>query len=102
MPNDKVIKSLDGESYKYLGALEADIVMVNKMKEKLKNEYYRRVRKVLDTKLNRGNVFKANNTWAVSVGGEIFCSILRVVKTSTRGEWQENEKVANYAQWIPA
>ena len=33
--------------------------------------------------------------------GEVFCSILREVKTSTREDWYENEKVANYAQWIP-
>ena len=33
----------------------------------MKKEYYRRVRKVLETKLNSGNVFKAINTWAVSV-----------------------------------
>ena len=33
LPNDKVIKSLEeGESYKYLGVLEADGVMVNEMK----------------------------------------------------------------------
>ena len=42
--------------------------MVNEMKDKVKKEYYRRVWKVLDTKLNSGNVFKAINTWAVSVG----------------------------------
>ena len=68
LPNDKVIKSLEeGESYKYLGVLEADEVMVNEMKDKVKNECYRRVRKVLETKLNSGNVFKTINTRAVSV-----------------------------------
>ena len=66
--NDKVIKSLEeGESYKCLGVLEADEVMVNEMKDKVKKEYFRRVRKVLETKLKSGNVFKAINTWAVSV-----------------------------------
>ena len=49
----KVIKSLEGESYKYLGVL--------------KEKCYRRVRKVLETKLNRRNVLKAINTWAISV-----------------------------------
>ena len=68
LPNDKVIKSLEeGESYKNLDVLEADKVMVNEMKDKVKKEYYRRVKKVLETKLNSGNVFKAINTWAVSV-----------------------------------
>ena len=42
--------------------LEADEVMVNEMKDKVKKEYYRRVRKVLETKLNSGNAFKAINT----------------------------------------
>ena len=53
------------------------------------------MRKVLETKLNSGNVFKGINTWAVS--GEIFyCSISRVfLKTSTGGVWHENKKVAN-------
>ena len=49
----KVIKSLEGESYKYLGVL--------------KEKCYRRVRKVLETKLNRRNLLKAINTWAISV-----------------------------------
>ena len=40
LPNDKVIKSLeDKESYKYLGVLEADEVMVNEMKDKVKKEH---------------------------------------------------------------
>ena len=68
LPNDKVIKSPEeGESYKYLGVLEADEVIVNEMMDKVKKEYYGRVRKVLETKLNSGNVFNAINTCAVSV-----------------------------------
>ena len=46
---------------------EADKVMVNEMKDKVKKDYYRRVRKMLETKLNSGDVFNAINTWAVSV-----------------------------------
>ena len=56
----------EGVSYKYLGVLEADEV-INEMKDKAKKEHYRRVRKVLETKLNSENVFKAINCWAVSV-----------------------------------
>ena len=47
--------------------LEADEVMVNEMKGKVKKEYYRKVKKVCGTKLNSGNVFKPINTWTVSV-----------------------------------
>ena len=37
LPNEKVIKLLEErESYKYLGLLEADEVMVNKIKDKVK------------------------------------------------------------------
>ena len=51
LPNEKVIKSLEkGKSYNYLGVLEADEVMVNEMKDKVKKEYHRRVKKVLETK----------------------------------------------------
>ena len=52
LPNDKVIKSLEeGESYKYFGVLEANEVVVNEMKVEVKEEYNRRVRKMLETKL---------------------------------------------------
>ena len=37
------------------------------MKGKVKKEYCRRVRKVLETKLSIGNVFKAIKIWEVSV-----------------------------------
>ena len=33
-----------------------------------------------------------------NISGEIFCNILSVVNTSTRGDGQKNKKVANYAQ----
>ena len=80
LPNDKVIKSPEGgESYNYLAVLEADEVMVNETKDKVKKEYSRRVRKVLETKLNSEKVFKVINTWAVSVGGysEAFLGLSR-------------------------
>ena len=32
------------------------------MKEKVKTEYYRRVRKTLETKLNGGNIITGTNT----------------------------------------
>ena len=75
---------LIGESHKYLGVAEAADV-VNEMKDKVKKEYHRRVRKVLETKLNSGNVFKAINNLG-SISGEVLYSILTVVKTSTRGD----------------
>ena len=68
LPDAIKIKSLDeGESYKYLGVLEDDRIKHQEMKDKVSKEYLRRVRKVLESKLNSGNLIKAINTWAVSL-----------------------------------
>ena len=67
-PDSKVIKSLQaGESYKYLGILEADKFLEEKMKLNVSKECIRRLRKVLKSKLNRGNLVREVNTWAVSI-----------------------------------
>ena len=68
LPDESVIKGLaEGDAYKYLGVLEAEEVKKEQMKNILKNEYKRRIRKVLQSKLNGGNTIKAINTWAVSL-----------------------------------
>ena len=68
MPNNQVIKSLgEGEGYKYLGMLEADGVKHMEMKENVTKEYYRRVRKILKSKLNGDNVINAINTRAAAI-----------------------------------
>ena len=64
----KVIKSLQGgESYKYLEILEADKFLEGKMKLNVSKEYIRRLRKILKSKLNGGNLVQGVNTWAVSL-----------------------------------
>ena len=68
LPDDKKIRSLkEGEGYKYLGVLEADVMLHRQTKEKIKKEYLRRVRKVAQPKLNGGNLIQAINKWAVSL-----------------------------------
>ena len=68
LPDGKVIKSLqEGESYRYLGILEADKFLEEKMKWNVSTEYIRRLRKVLKSKLNGGNLLRGVNTWAVSL-----------------------------------
>ena len=68
LPDESVIKSVkDGESYKYLGMLQADQIKHQEMKDKVMKEYKRRVQKILETKLNAGNFIKGINTWAVSL-----------------------------------
>ena len=66
LPDGKVIKSLqEGESYKYLGILEADKYLEEKMKLNVSKEYVKRIRKILKSKLNCGNLVHGVNTWVV-------------------------------------
>ena len=68
LPDGKVIKSLqESESYKYLGILEADKFLEEKMKLNVSKEYIRRIRKVSKSKLNGGNLVRGVNTRAVSI-----------------------------------
>ena len=68
LPDGKVIKSLqEGESYKYLGILEADKFLEEKMKLNVLKEYIKRLRKVLKSKLNGENLVRGVNTWTESL-----------------------------------
>ena len=68
LPDNIVIKSLkEGEGYKYLGILQIDEVQEKETKRNVSNEYKRRVRKILETKLNGGNIIKGINSWAIPV-----------------------------------
>ena len=68
VPDGKVNKSLqEGESYKYWKILEVDKFLEEKMKLNVSTEYIRRLRKVLKSKLNGGNLVGGTNTWAVSI-----------------------------------
>ena len=61
------MKTIDDKGYKYLGILELDKIMEERMKDKFINEYYRRLTLVLKSKLNGRNKFQAINTWAVAL-----------------------------------
>ena len=66
LPNQGKIKTLaENETYKYLAILEADSIKQKEMKEKFQQEYLRRTRKLLETKVNCRNLIKGINTWAV-------------------------------------
>ena len=66
LPNQEKIWTLgEKETYKYLGILEADTIKQVEMKEKIKKEYLRKIRKLLDTKLCNRNLIKGINTRAV-------------------------------------
>ena len=59
------VVNLDG--YKYLGVLQLDSIKNGEMKEKVKSEYIRRVKKLLGSQLNGENVIAGMNTWAVGI-----------------------------------
>ena len=68
MPDGKLIKSLqEGQNYKYLGILEADKLLEEKMKLNVLKEYIRWLSKVLKSKLNGRNLVRGANTWTVSL-----------------------------------
>ena len=68
LPDGKVIKLLqEGECYMYLRILEADKFLVQKMKLNILKEYIRRLRKVLKSKLNGGNLVRGVNPSTVSL-----------------------------------
>ena len=82
LPNGKEIRSLDDqEGYKYLGILQFDDIKHNEVKEKLKKEDVRRVRKILKSHLNGGNVIQAINARAVSIIRNIGLDKIRITRT---------------------
>ena len=60
------IECVDEGGYKYLGVLEIDQVLHGEMKERIRTSYYDRLKKLLKSKLNAGNLVKAVNCWTVA------------------------------------
>ena len=68
LDQDLVVQDLEQErSYKYLGIEEAGTISHKQMKERIRKEFYRRVRKVLQSDLNSKNKMTALNTLAIPV-----------------------------------
>ena len=68
LPDGQVIKSFqEGRSYKYLGILDADKFLEQKIKLNVSKEYIWKLRTVLKSKLNGRNLVCGVNTLAVSV-----------------------------------
>ena len=68
LPNQVSIRMLsEKENQKYLGILKADTIKWEKMKEKIRKKYFRRIRKLLKILLSSINLIKEINTWAVTL-----------------------------------
>ena len=61
-----VIEEAHEEGYKYLGILERDDIYQEKIQEKTQKDYYKRVRAILNTKLNGENAINTIIIWAVA------------------------------------
>ena len=56
LPDGMRMREVKLDGYKYLGVLQLDSIMYSEMKENMRSEYIRRVKKLLRSQLNRGNV----------------------------------------------
>ena len=71
---DKIIKSpcvkgipllTSEDNYKYLGILQNDIIIPDKVKEKTRKEYFQRVRGILKMEVNADYMIDAIKTYAM-------------------------------------
>ena len=70
LPNDEVIRNTeDGELYKYFGIMEADRFKNLEMKKKVGKDYFCKIKKILKSKLNSGNIMNVINLRAVALIG---------------------------------
>ena len=67
LPDGEVMQVLEEEGYKYLGVLQLDKPLYEEMKDKIKTEYIRRVKRLCSSKLNSGNLVTGINAWAIGV-----------------------------------
>ena len=67
LPDGEMMKNVGQNDYKYLEVLEANVKKTKKISEKVKKEYIKRIKMLLESKLNGSNIIKALNRWAVAV-----------------------------------
>ena len=66
--NEKIMKGLkEGDSSIYIGLIQAEETKNHERKETIKIKHYRRVTKILETKLNGRNIITGINTWGISL-----------------------------------
>ena len=67
LPGGKNIREIEEGGCTYLAILEYDRVKEQEMKDKFRNEYFRRKKLILKSKLNGRNKIMALNTWVISI-----------------------------------
>ena len=61
------MKEVDQEGDKYLGVLQLDKIINKEMKERIENEYIRRVKLICQSNLNSGNFISCMIAYAIGV-----------------------------------
>ena len=67
LSSDEKMGEIEEDGYKCLGIMEYDRVKDQEMKDMFRNEYFRRAKFILKSKLNGRNKIMALNTWTVSI-----------------------------------
>ena len=67
LPSSEKIREIVEDGYKYMEILEYDRVKKQEIKDKFRNEHFRRANLILKSKLNGRNKIMALNTWVVSI-----------------------------------
>ena len=66
LPTGEQMSDPEATGYKYLGILEYDDILRSDMKIKVRSHYFKRLKLILKSKLNAGNLFLGINSWAVA------------------------------------
>ena len=67
LPDEKCMREVNHDGYKHLGLLQFDFIMNSEMKEKVKSEHIKRVKKLLRSQLNGENVIAGMSAWAMGI-----------------------------------
>ncbi len=89
-----------GKTYKYLGIEECEIISNDTMKERIRKEYYRRVRLVLQSALNSRNKISAIGSLSVPVV-EYSSGLVDWTEQEIRIMDRKNQKTANNVSCRP-
>ena len=75
--------SYSADAYKYLWVLESDQIKIKKIKLKVRQNYYRRIRKVLESRWNGGSTVKGINQHIGCCSCEVHCRKLMTMNNCT-------------------
>ena len=94
MPGRGEIKAMgENSDYRYLGVLECNTVKNEKVKTLVQVEYKKRLKSMLKSKLNGGNLMKAINTYTASV--VLHCRDCEMDKGRIRGSRQDDKEAVD-------